>query len=271
MRRSDARRGATAVAALAIAILVIGGCASRPTSGPAAPSGVPPTDVLAVPDAVPKPEPRSALGNPPFYEVFGRRYFVLDSAEGFRERGVASWYGPGFHAERTSNGEPYDMYQMTAAHRTLPLPSYVRVTHLGNGRSIVVRVNDRGPFKDDRIIDLSYTAAAKLGMLNAGTALVEVEALTPTATQSPGASTGSAGTPLYIQAGAFGVADNAERLVARLSADGVSNAFVRRDVVDGRDLYRVRIGPIADVTAYDRIVAELRALGISEPRLALDQ
>ena len=270
MRPIDARRGAAGAALMALSALLIGGCATRPTSGTAEPPGVPPADVLAVPDAVPKHEPRSAAGNPPFYEVFGRRYFVLDSADGFRERGVASWYGPGFHAERTSNGEPYDMYQMTAAHRTLPLPSYVRVTHLGNGRSIVVRVNDRGPFKDDRIIDLSYTAAAKLGMLEAGTALVEVEALTPDAPRGTAAPAPTSATPLYVQAGAFGVADNAERLVARLRADGFSQAFVRRDIVDGRDLYRVRVGPIADVAAYDRVVAELRALGIAEPRLALD-
>ena len=270
MRRSDARRGAAAVATLALSSLLIGGCATRPSTPPAGSAGVPPADILAVPDAVPMHEPRSTRGNPPFYEVFGRRYFVLDSADGYLERGVASWYGPGFHAERTSNGEPYDMYQMTAAHRTLPLPSYVRVTHLGNGRSIVVRVNDRGPFKDDRIIDLSYTAAAKLGMLEAGTALVEVEALTPDASRPASTTSRSAGTPLYIQAGAFGVEDNAERLVARLTADGISQAFVRRDTVDGRDLYRVRIGPIPDVTAYDRVVAELRALGIAEPRLALD-
>ena len=107
------------------------------------------------------PEPRSRYGNPPFYEVFGKRYYVLSSSVGYVERGVASWYGPGFHKVRTSTGEPYDMYGMTAAHKTLPLPAYVRVTNLQNGRSIVVRVNDRGPFVGNRIIDLSYTAAAK--------------------------------------------------------------------------------------------------------------
>ena len=250
------------------------GCVpSAPRPGGLPPT-MPPADILAIPDAVPRPEPRSAAGNPPFYEVFGQRYFVLESAVGFRERGVASWYGPGFHAERTSNGEPYDMYQMTAAHRTLPLPSYVRVTHLGNGRSVIVRVNDRGPFKDDRVIDLSYTAAAKLGMLESGTALVEVEALTPGASGA-GAAVGAAGTPsatpLYVQAGAFGVADNAERLAARLRSEGVEPVFVRADAVSGQPLYRVRVGPIADVTTYDRVVARLRALGVAEPRLALDQ
>jgi rare lipoprotein A len=134
-----------------------------------------------VPDAIPRLEPRARNGNPPFYDVFGKRYFVLSSSAGYWERGVASWYGPGFHKVRTSTGEPYDMYGMTAAHRTLPLPAYVRVTNLQNGRSVVVRVNDRGPFVGNRIIDLSYTAAAKLDMLRNGTAIVEVRAIDPLA------------------------------------------------------------------------------------------
>ena len=124
-----------------------------------------------------------AYGNPPFYDVFGKRYFVLSSSADYMERGVASWYGPGFHKVRTSTGEPYDMYGMTAAHKTLPLPAYVRVTNLQNGRSVVVRVNDRGPFVGNRIIDLSYTAAAKLDMLRNGTAMVEVRTVGPA---SPG-------------------------------------------------------------------------------------
>lgn len=136
-------------------------------------------DLAAIPDAVPRAEPRSKYGNPQTYEVFGKRYRVMDSARGHVEQGTASWYGPGFHSERTSSGEPYDMYAMTAAHKTLPIPSYVRVTHLGNQRSVVVRVNDRGPFVGDRIIDLSYTAAAKLDMIGTGTAPVEIRVLEP--------------------------------------------------------------------------------------------
>jgi peptidoglycan lytic transglycosylase len=143
----------------------------------------PPPD--SVPDMVPRNEPRSRTGNPPFYDVLGKRYFVLSSSVGYVERGVASWYGPGFHKVRTSTGEPYDMYAMTAAHRTLPLPAYVRVTNLQNGRSIVVRVNDRGPFVGNRIIDLSYTAAVKLDMLRNGTAMVEVRNLEPVAVGAP--------------------------------------------------------------------------------------
>lgn len=122
-------------------------------------------------------EPKSRYGNPPFYEVHGKRYYVMDSAAGYVERGIASWYGPKFHGRRTSNGERYDMHGMSAAHKSLPLPTWVEVTNLDNGRSVVVRVNDRGPFKDGRIIDMSYGAAQALDMVGSGTALVEVRAL----------------------------------------------------------------------------------------------
>jgi rare lipoprotein A len=152
---------------------------TAPPAPPAPTTGTLPPPPDTVPDVVPRAEPRSHYGNPPFYDVFGKRYYVLSSSVGYVERGVASWYGPGFHKVRTSTGEPYDMYAMTAAHTTLPLPTYVRVTNLQNGRSIVVRVNDRGPFVDNRIIDLSYTAAAKLDMLRNGTAIVEVSSIEP--------------------------------------------------------------------------------------------
>lgn len=136
-------------------------------------------DLAKIPDAVPKVEPRSANGNPDSYVEGGHRYWVIPNAKGYAERGLASWYGPNFHEKRTSSGEPYDMYKMTAAHKTLPLPTYLRVTNLENNRSVVVRVNDRGPFKKGRIIDLSYVAAAKLGIVGDGTATVEIHALDP--------------------------------------------------------------------------------------------
>ena len=176
------------LASIALALAaVLGGCASAPrVSAPPPTVQVPPRStpppparLLDVPDAIPRAEPRSIYGNPPSYEVFGKRYYVMSSSVGYVERGVASWYGPGFHKELTSVREPYDMYGMTAAHKTLPLPAYVRVTNLQNGRSCVVRVNDRGPFVGNRIIDLSYTAAAKLDMLRDGTAMVEVRVLQP--------------------------------------------------------------------------------------------
>jgi rare lipoprotein A len=173
----------------ALILLLLAGCFSAPPRRPAplTPPPSPPTTVLPsnppnvndIPDAVPRLEPRSPSGNPPFYVVGGRRYVVLQSSVGYVERGVASWYGTEFHGLKTSSGEPYDMFAMTAAHKTLPLPCYARVTNLTNGRSAVVRINDRGPFVDNRIIDLSYSAARKLDIIRNGTAFVQLEVVTP--------------------------------------------------------------------------------------------
>jgi rare lipoprotein A len=214
---------------------------------------------------------------------------------------------------RTSTGEPYDMYAMTAAHKTLPLPAYVRVTNLLNGRSVVVRVNDRGPFVGNRIIDLSYTAAAKLDMLRNGTAMVDVRTVDPSApapvisasavssaAAAPNAGSGAAvpatvasatGAPatdapisaaqpnsavpavspaLFVQAGAFSDPANAERLAEKLRGGGFGKIFVRDDRIAGRRMYRVRIGPVPNVAAFDRVVAALERAGISDAHLALD-
>jgi rare lipoprotein A len=238
----------------------------------------------AVPDMVPRSEPRSRNGNPPFYDVLGKRYFVLSSSVGYVERGVASWYGPGFHKVRTSTGEQYDMYAMTAAHKTLPLPAYVRVTNLQNGRSVVVRVNDRGPFVGNRIIDLSYTAASKLDMLRNGTATplsAATEAPPPGSAESalppaasPDSSAGISTVPvpraLFIQAGAFSDPKNAERLVEKLRGGGYGKLFVRDNEIAGRRMYRVRIGPVPNVAEFDRIVAALERTGVNDAHLALD-
>jgi rare lipoprotein A len=270
------RRGRRAVAwrslPLIVAATLAAGCAGTPprtAPGPAVPPAAPPPDVTKIPDAVPRAEPRSARGNPAFYDVLGKRYFVMSSADGYLERGVASWYGPGFHTATTSNGERYDMYAMTAAHKTLPLPAYVQVTNLRNGRSVVVRVNDRGPFKDGRIIDLSYSAASRLDMLREGTTFVEVRALAPgqTAASEPASAVPSA---LYVQAGAFSSEANASRLLTQLRQQGVDRSFVRQDQLGGRTLYRVRVGPIPSVGEFDRVVARLRALGVADARLAAD-
>ncbi|HTW38341.1 MAG TPA: septal ring lytic transglycosylase RlpA family protein [Steroidobacteraceae bacterium] len=255
--------------------LLLTGCslvAPRPSGPPPARIvAPPPPNVLAVPDAIPRVEPRSRLGNPPFYDVLGRRYFVLASAEGYVERGVASWYGPTFHGLRTATGEPYDMYGMTAAHKTLPLPCYVRVTNLSNGRSIVVRVNDRGPFVANRLIDLSYTAAAKLDMLREGTTLVEVRAITPgePASQVLTRAAEAPAPELFVQVGAFAEQQNALQLFERLRAAGFTNAFVLARPEKSR-LYRVRLGPVGGVAEYDDLVARLERFGIPDPRLTLD-
>jgi rare lipoprotein A len=253
----------------------------------------PPPDLASIPDAQPRIEPRSRYGNPPSYVVFGNRYALLPTADGYVERGTASWYGPGFHAERTSSGEPYDMYAMTAAHKTLPIPVYAEVTNLRNGRRVVVRINDRGPFVGDRLIDLSYTAASKLDMLREGTAPVEVRVLaagvptmpaaaatiagatppaaaTPPAVATPPAAAAPPTITNWLQLGSFAQRDNAERLLARLAAAGIGNARIdqRRDA--GGERFRVRLGPISNAMELDDYSERLRLLGIGDARLAHD-
>jgi rare lipoprotein A len=184
MSVSAARASATwRSSAAALGLLALSACsvtAHRPPAPAHAPQPAPPAPPVridGIPDAVPRAEPRSAHGNPPFYDVLGQRYYVLATADGYLERGVASWYGPTFHGGNTSSGEPYDMYGMTAAHKTLPLPCYARITNLRNGRSVVVRINDRGPFVKGRVLDLSYGAARALHLIGAGVGPVEFEVL----------------------------------------------------------------------------------------------
>lgn len=216
-------------------------------------------------------------GNPPFYEVFGRRYYVLDSSQGFTERGVASWYGKKFHGKPTSSGAIYNMHAMTAAHKTLPLPTEVRVRNLKNGRSIIVTVNDRGPFVDNRIIDLSYAAATRLNMINEGTALVEIISLTERISQPDNGvatadTTGkdihaAAAVSLYLQVGAFGDQTNAQQLLDRLHGSGFQNAVIRSDKVRVPPMFRVRLGPISNVAEYDELVEKMAALQIVDTHL----
>jgi rare lipoprotein A len=274
-------RFSQSISLAAAGTILLGGCLGTrqapPAAAPSPPSVVVPSPPLpqAVPDAVPRYEPRSLRGNPPFYEVFGKRYFVLSSSADYLERGVASWYGPGFHKVSTSTGEPYDMYGMTAAHKTLPLPCYARVTNLQNGRSVVVRINDRGPFVGNRIIDLSYTAAGKLDMLRNGTAMVEVRTVMPATSPAvkPAVAPAPVSAPvsaLYVQAGAFASAANAERLAQRLRDGHYGKVLVRDDMIAGRRMYRVRIGPVPDVPEFDRIVVALEQVGVRDAHLALD-
>jgi len=224
-------------------------------------------DVSLIPDAVPRLEPITAAGNKSPYQVFGRTYHVLPSSNGYRERGGASWYGTKFHGRQTSNGETYDMYAMTAAHRTLPIPSYVQVTNLDNGRKVIVRINDRGPFHGDRIIDLSYVAAKKLGYHQQGVSRVEVVAIDPVkfqhnAVEEPRMAYQQplSGSPLpgstYLQAGAFSSRDAAERKQRQLSGSTGYAVKVREGRVEGRSLFKVLVGPISDQAA----LAEVRAL-----------
>src|SRR5690625_4179974 len=219
-----------------------------------------PRDVSSTPDAVPRQEPPSRYGNPASYEVFGQRYYVLASAQNFTERGIASWYGNKFHGRRTSNGETYDMCAMTAAHKQLPLPSYVEVTNLNNGRKVVVRVNDRGPFVKNRIIDLSYAAASRLDMLKAGTAPVSIRTLMPGATPQPvtTATVPDGKIMYYIQAGAFSDRGNADRLRSQLDSYRLGVPSMLESItLSGRLLHRVRLGPMSSVGEVDQLSATL--------------
>ncbi len=260
--------------ATGLLILLLAGCGGQPVSKDGPPDE--PFDPDSVQDAIPREEPRARYGNPKSYVVYGRTYHTLNSAEGYSEKGIASWYGRHFHGRLTSSREPYDMYAMTAAHRSLPLPTYVRVTHLGNGRSVVVRVNDRGPFHDNRIIDLSYAAASKLGMLKQGTAPVEVVVLNP-ARPTPPATPSSAQPPtdgttptMYLQVGAFGDPNNARRLRDRLSGALGMNVVIQPFSKDAQTLQRVRIGPLQSVGQADRVMLQLRELGLDKAHMAFE-
>lgn len=226
--------------------------------------GPPPRDidVSGLPDAVPKHEPITLAGNKSPYTVLGKTYQVMPSSKGFRQRGLASWYGNKFHGRHTSNGEVYSMYEMTAAHKTLPIPCYVKVTNLENGRSVIVRVNDRGPFHGDRIIDLSYAAAKKLGYSDKGTAKVEVSVIDPADYQnntvaSPqlapdpamlpvaGVETVGQDSSAYLQVGAFNNQLAASHLSQRLA--GVTEyPVVVRQQSSPQPLFKVLVGPVTD-------------------------
>lgn len=256
-------------------------------------------DASRIPDAVPRVEPRSRYGNPDSYVVNGKRYYVKPSSQGYAERGMASWYGKKFHGHRTSSGETYDMYGMTAAHKTLPLPTYAEVTNLNNGKKIIVKINDRGPFHPGRIIDLSYAAAKKLDIAGHGTAPVQVRALDPRQPAHPvrTASQGSSSryidarmgrlpartteatvtgpvpsksdTSIFIQVGAFSSRDNAEQLRSRLN-QRFEDLTVAAAFHDETRLYRVRIGPLSSRAQADQLMEQILRSGLAMPHLVID-
>ena len=264
-------------------------------------------DISHIQDAIPKEEPLSRYGNPESYVVFGKRYHLLNSRQGYKKRGIASWYGTKFHGRRTSSGEPYDMYAMTAAHKTLPIPTYARVTDLDTGKSIVVKVNDRGPFVDGRIIDLSYVAARKLGISARGTGRVEVQTIVPTDNLSPVAEnplpasataaiktvdTQPVAAPkalvkaditdkpltyaspqtnnLYLQMGIFRDRSNAEQLRADLERLSSANIQVATEASAEQTLYRVRIGPLSKDDEADQLIESLSRQGHQGFRIRVD-
>ncbi len=257
---------------------LISGCGGWPSifekskEGDGAPAGG--IDVSRIRDAVPRAEPRSRSGNPRKYTVLGRTYRVMQDSRGFSEQGVASWYGTKFHGRRTSSGETYDMYAMTAAHKSLPLPTYVQVTNMQNGRQVIVKVNDRGPFKDNRIIDLSYAAATKLGITGRGTGLVEIHALDPTRggprpVRNNIAMPGS-DADLYLQVGAFSDRNNAERLSQRLRDSTGWAVRIQTAVSYDQTMYRVQVGPLQSVEQADATSMRLAQLGIRDMRMIIE-
>lgn len=218
-------------------------------------------------DAVPVAEPRARYGNHSPYEVFGKKYYVMPSSDGYHEKGVASWYGSKFHGRRTSSGEPYDMHLATAAHKTLPLPTYAEVTNLDNGKKVIVKINDRGPFKHDRLIDMSYGAALRLGMTGTGTARVDVrvidasKALPAVAYNSPGTAPAAKIPDTWLQAGAYKEREGAEQLARKLEQANFSPVSIN----EGGKWYRVWLGPYTTSATVDSVISTAIELGFERP------
>ncbi len=282
-------------AVLSVILVLLAACASAPSTSTSTASGGKasssanhgrysiaqdraPTralDVSMIREVVPVRLNRTMAGNRSPYTVNGKSYNVMATEEGYREIGLASWYGEKFHGHKTSNGEVFDMYQVSAAHKSLPIPSFVKVTNLENNRSIVVRVNDRGPFHNDRILDLSYAAAYKLGFADRGTARVQVEALTPNLynqQQSPArivaTNTSAAGSSgKYLQVGAFSDLQAAQQVSDKVQQITSKPVFIRsiQSANSPQPLHRVRVGPIADPQELDRITVLLVNADLGRP------
>ena len=241
-----------------------------------APSGH--VDIASIPEVVPEPFARTLAGNRSPYTVLGKTYHVMPTEEGYSERGIASWYGEKFHGHKTSNGEVFDMYKVSAAHKSLPIPSFLRVTNLDNNRSLVVRVNDRGPFHGDRVVDLSYAAALKLGYADRGTARVQLEAIIPDGvevdravannnyTLSRQALEVASSGDKYIQVGAFADINSAREMSDKLRAMTNSQVFIRSvNSANNGILHRVRVGPVNDADEIRRITQSVVAANLGSP------
>ena len=241
-------------------------------------------DVSKIPDATPVPHTGAYKASP--YRVLGRNYNPMQDGRNYRATGLASWYGTKFHDQLTANGESYDLYGMTAAHKTLPLPTYVRVTNLDNQRSIIVRVNDRGPFHSDRIIDLSYAGAVKLGFAEKGVARVKVEGIDPVVWQQqnnpgylvkaqpqtpPRAAVASPAPAvdggLYLQVGAFASTQAAEQLRRQLQSMVSAPVFVSPVQMNSNTLHRVRLGPVESHDEAEKLMETLRLANLGNPSL----
>ena len=231
-------------------------------------------DLSVIPEVIPEPLNRTMAGNRSPYTVLGKSYHVMPTEEGYSERGVASWYGEKFHGHKTSNGEVFDMYQASAAHKSLPIPSFLRVTNLDNNRSIVVRVNDRGPFHGDRVIDLSYAAAVKLGYADRGTARVQLESIIATgASRDRGVSSTSnevlrvsSDAGKFLQVGAFSELSAAREVSSRVEEFTSLPVFIRSvNTSNNKILHRVRVGPISDPGQIQRVSESVVAANLGSP------
>lgn len=238
--------------------LLLAACAGEQKPGVDGPGKVlKPSDVK---DARPHPVNQSSYVNRPSYQVLGKSYYVMDSSVGYREKGYASWYGAKFHGRRTSTGEVYDMYKATAAHKTLPLPTFAEVTNLENGRKVIVKINDRGPFHSDRMIDLSYAAAVKLGMADQGTGRVEVRAITFEDDNPPRMVKVLEG-PTFLQAGAFASKSSAKNLARVLEENDIDDVDVDRE----GGYYKVLIGPFKKAAEINSVASRIVELGYERP------
>ena len=269
--------------------LTLTACSSVPVSSPSSSSGgrysiaqdrAPSRQVSidSIPDVIPEPVTRTMAGNRSPYTVLGKAYTVLPTEQGYSETGIASWYGEKFHGHKTSNGEIFDMYLASAAHKSLPIPSFVRVTNLENNRNLVVRVNDRGPFHGDRIIDLSYAAALKLGYADRGTARVQLEAIvvnedgrgvaysTRSARSPERAIQEEAAVRKYVQVGAFSELYSAEQVSDLLRKITRHPVFIRSvRIGSGSILHRVRVGPLKDMTEIRKLRQRVVAANLGSP------
>lgn len=266
--------------------LLVSGCSTTNHSSGRDGPPLQSVDISKIHDPIPHPLKASKYGNPPVYRIHGQDYHVMNTAKGYRQRGVASWYGTKFHGQRTSSGEPYDMFAMTGANRELPIPVFARVTNLENGRSIIVKINDRGPFAANRILDLSYVAAKKLGYAEKGTAMVEIQAITfdkpqhnhiqlahqaaiPPAHKkysqpAPAARLAhNSSSHHYLQVGAFRSHQNAEKLRLRIAQYTKKPVSIQATAGQHAQLYKVQIGPLAGKAESDKLLQRLRPLGIN--------
>lgn len=233
-------------------------------------------DPANIKDAIPREGAVTRAGNKNPYTVLGKTYHLLPTSKSYREQGTASWYGTKFQGRPTANGEPYNLYAMTAAHKTLPIPAYVKVTNLDNQRTAIVRVNDRGPFHDQRIIDLSYAAAVKLGYAEKGTARVLVESIDVTSSKKAVVKS-EQGERYFLQVGAFSSIESANNLRRQLQRSIKQPVLIQQAEVAVADnsavasgLYRVRLGPMVSMALVDQVSKQLAAINITQPRLITD-